>query len=535
MLKALIKVNLAAIVNWLTGGRKRAQNGGAKKTGKGKIILYALLMLYALGVVAWLFWQIFGLLAEPLYLAGSGWLYFVYVFILAFALMFVFSTFAAKNRLYEAKDNDLLLSMPIPPSYILFSRMTLLFGINLLCGMLVVVPAVCVWFTAAPFDALALLFAVLMFFAVALFALAISSLFGWLLSLASSKTNKKALIETIFSLVFIALYFYGYSQINQIVQNLIANNESISASMSSILPLYWIGAGAAGEVLPFVYAMLMLIIPFAVVYVILSRTFIMTATKKRSTAKVTYEAKEQKAVSAQRALLKREFARFFSSSTCIINNGLGVIFLIIASAAMLIYRDTLTELLALEPAAGELAIGICVLMASLLAGMVQPTSCSVALEGRSIWIAQTLPVSPAQVLLSKLKLSLIMYIPPVVIFMLCAVFVTGAGAETAAVAVLLPVAAVVVMAEIGLISNVNHPALNWTTESQAVKSGIAVLLCMLYDLGIIGAMGIIGYLLLNNGVAMDTVLIGFLIAFLIAARLLYSHIIHKSAEKYAFL
>lgn len=94
MLKALLKVNAAAFVNWLAGSGKRGNKG---KSSKGKMIVYALLMLYALGVFCWLFGEIFALLAPPLYNAGCGWLYFVYVFIVAFALMFVFSVFAAKT------------------------------------------------------------------------------------------------------------------------------------------------------------------------------------------------------------------------------------------------------------------------------------------------------------------------------------------------------------------------------------------------------------------------------------------------------
>ena len=53
MLKALLKVNLLALLSWLSGSAKRG--GKAGKGSKGKAVLYALLMLYALGVFCWLF------------------------------------------------------------------------------------------------------------------------------------------------------------------------------------------------------------------------------------------------------------------------------------------------------------------------------------------------------------------------------------------------------------------------------------------------------------------------------------------------
>ena len=175
MLKALLKVNFAALVSWLSGSGKRGSKG---KGGKVKGIVYALLMLYVLGVFCWLFGQIFQLLAKPLYNAGCGWLYFVYVFIVAFAVMFIFSVFAAKNRLYEAKDNDLLLSMPIPPTVILASRMALLFAMNFIFGVLVIAPAVYRWYELVPFELGSFVCILAEFLGLCLFSLSLSALFG---------------------------------------------------------------------------------------------------------------------------------------------------------------------------------------------------------------------------------------------------------------------------------------------------------------------------------------------------------------------
>lgn len=532
MLKALIKVNLASILNWLTGGKKR---GAQKKSGKGKLILYSLLMLYAFGIFAWIFSMIFGLLAEPLYAADCGWLYFVYVFIMCFALMFIFSVFASKNRLYEAKDNDLLLSMPIPPAYILGSRMSLLFAINFFTGILVAGPAVFMWFRAVPFNTAALVFVILLFLGLCFFALAISSLFGWLLSAASSRMRKKALFETVFSLAFLALYLIGYSRINEIVQSLIANNAQIASSMSSIAPLYWLGAGAAGDAVYFLLGLAFLLVPFAAVYYLLSRTFVKAATTKKGGRKVKYEAKEQKASSVSKALLTREFRRFFSSSICIMNNGLGAIFIIAGAVAMLIYKGQLLSIFGTDEFVMNFAMGAAVIVAVMLAGMVQPTSCSVSLEGKSLWVVQSMPVSPAAALLAKLKLSLILYIPPTALFMLSAIYTFSPSSELAMLSMAVVLSAIVVMGEIGLVINVNHPSLNWTTESQAVKSGVAVLISMLIDFGLTAAMGIAGYFMMNAGIKLEVILTVYFVLLLVAARTLYSQIVSKSAAKFAKL
>ena len=519
MLKALLKVNAAAFVYWLTGSGKRSNSG---KGSKGKMIVYALLMLYALGVFCWLFGQIFALLAPPLYNAGCGWLYFVYVFIVAFALMFVFSVFAAKNRLYEAKDNDLLLSMPIPPTVILASRMALLLAMNVL-------------FEIVPFSLGSFVCMIVEFLGLCLFSLSLSSLFGWLLSLVSSKMRKKALVETLMSFVFLGVYLYGYSQLNTIVANLIANTADIAASVGDVLPLYWIGAGAAGELGSFVLGILVMIVPFAAVYAVLARTFVRTATTKRGAAKIKYEAKEQKVSSRSSALLGREAARFFSSSTCIVNNGLGVVFILIAAVLILIYGGDIRAFMNWIMIPTDLAVCAGTVAVAMMAGLVVPTSSSVSLEGKSIWIIQSMPVDPAQVLLGKLKLSLVLFLPPVVFCMAAMVIVFGTSAAVAVPALLLSVGIVVVMAEIGLIINVDHPLLNWTSETQAVKSSGSILISMVVDMVIVFTLGFGGYILLDNGVEVETLLTVAAVVVLVAARLLYGVIVGRSARKFAFL
>lgn len=532
MLKALLKVNFAALLSWFNGSGKRSSKS---KGSKGKTIVYALLMLYALGVFCWLFGQIFQLLVKPLYSSGCGWLYFVYVFIVAFAVMFIFSVFAAKNRLYEAKDNDLLLSMPIPPSIILASRMVLLFAMNVIFGVLVVAPAIYRWYELVPFEIGSFICILAEFLGLCLFSLSLSALFGWLLSLVSSRMRKKALVETIISFVFLAAYFYVYSQLNAIIADLIANNTQIAVSISSVAPLYWIGAGAAGKIGPFALGMLVMLVPFAAVYAILSRTFIKTATTKRGTAKIKYEAKEQKVSSRSSALLGKEAARFFSSSTCIVNNGLGVVLIVVAAVFVLIYGSKLRQMMNMVMIPTDLAVCAGTVAAAMMAGVVVPTSSSVSLEGKSIWVIQSMPVDPAQVLLSKLKLSLIMFLPPVVFFMAALIIVFGTSASVAVPALILAVAIIVVMAEIGLIANVNHPLLNWTSETQALKNSGSIIISMVIDMVIVFTLGIGGYLMLTKGVSVETTLMVFAVVMLIAARLLYGVIISKSARKFAFL
>ena len=82
----------------------------------------------------------------------------------------IFGTvFTAKAQLFEAKDNELLLSLPVRPRDILASRMVSLLLWNLLFGVLVAVPALLAWTQAARLPALGFVSFILLLPALACF------------------------------------------------------------------------------------------------------------------------------------------------------------------------------------------------------------------------------------------------------------------------------------------------------------------------------------------------------------------------------
>ena len=113
MFKTLLKTRLAAFGAYYSGaGRRR---GGKKQAGAGRKVLYALLFLYCFAAFGGMFFGLFSVLAEAFAGTAYAWLYFVMYAIVSFALMFIGSVFTAKTQLFEARDNELLLAMPVPP------------------------------------------------------------------------------------------------------------------------------------------------------------------------------------------------------------------------------------------------------------------------------------------------------------------------------------------------------------------------------------------------------------------------------------
>ena len=212
MLKALLKVRLAAFGAYFTGAsRSRRRQSKVQKIGMLAV------MLYALAAVGMLFYTSFSAIAGIYAHEGFGWLYFAMYAIMAFALMVFGSVFTAKAQLYEAKDNELLLSMPIAPRAILASRMASLWLLNLIFGLVVAVPAALAWAQAAALPVLGWVSIVLLLPALDFFSLAVTSLLAWGLSLLASRLRRKSLVTVIGSVVFlgaVVLLFTGAQKIS---------------------------------------------------------------------------------------------------------------------------------------------------------------------------------------------------------------------------------------------------------------------------------------------------------------------------------
>lgn len=474
MLKVLLRQRLEALGSWITGSTRKN-----KKQSKSSLIGFAALMVYALISLAFLFWHIFDTVVQPFHTAGMDWLFFSFAAIMSFGLMFVGSVFAAKAQLYEARDNDLMLSLPIPPGDILLSRLFMLFVINLVLDLLVAVPALMVSVQHDILSPLGYLAFVLVFLFLPLLTLAVGALFGWLLSLATSRIPHKSLVTTVLSFAFFGLYMLFSIRMNNMLLSVAANPSGLARSMGLVTPVYWMGIAIAEDSIPaLIGASAVMLGAFALMYVILSKTFIRTATGSRNVRKKS-DAGKIRTGSADSALFRRELGRFLSCPAYMINAGLGTVMAIAGIPLLLIKGKDILPVLAEIPEITDYLSAIVLGGLCLICSMMLYSTPSVSLEGKTLWIAQSLPVDCRQILRSKLRLHNVMSIPAVVLLSLAAIFLVRPRGILLPCFLILPVLMCLFTGELGLLENLRHPALDWTSETQAVKSGIGVLFTML--------------------------------------------------------
>ncbi len=207
MFKALVKTRLAALWASFYTRIRSAKNG--KKPSKIGGIGIAILLIYAAIVFAGMFSAMFFGIAELYHAQGIGWLYFALVGILAAGFCLMGSVFTAQTQLYNARDNEMLLAMPIPSAAILGSRMIMLLLLNYFYEAIVAIPAIAVWIAAGlPVTVSGAVCTAVGFIILPLLPLTLSCLLGGIIAAITARMRHKNIITLVFSLLFLAVYMY---------------------------------------------------------------------------------------------------------------------------------------------------------------------------------------------------------------------------------------------------------------------------------------------------------------------------------------
>lgn len=511
MLKALLKKQFSELLySYMKRGVAKPSEKG---NNTGKLILFGLLMLYVVGVFVYIFYGVMKELCAPLCAFGLQWMYFSLAGMLATALAIIGSIFLVQYQLYEAKDNELLLSMPIPTSYIMFARLLALYVQNFLFEALVFVPSVVVYVQNGQSHPVATVInCVFLLLLMPLFSLALTCVIGWLVALLSSRIRHRNLAVVVFSLAFIGGYFYVYTQFGTFLKKILENSDTISEKIKSVFyPFYELGRAGTGRIGALVLFALITAAVAGLVFLLLRVNFVKLATAKPNEKKAVYKEKKAKVSSADGALLKREALHLIKSPVYLLNGALGSMAMLIGSVAIFWKRNGLLSFLPAlfpeDPAYAGVAELVIVILVLFVSSMNTITAPSISLEGKSIWIAQSLPVPAEKVLWAKLRLHLLVTTPAALLFAGAFALILGSTGKMLVLMLLSPVLFILFTGLVGLTCNLKMPNLKWNNEAYAIKQSFSVLMAILIVIGVLGLLIVAVRFLLDPLTAYDLLLI----------------------------
>lgn len=471
----------------------------AKKNKKRSKVSTILFILMYIVIMAGLLGGIFSYLA--LQLCGTfvtlhmSWLYFLIMSSIAIALGAFGSVFNTFSGLYLSKDNDLLLSMPIPVRSILVARLMGVYLMGLMYSAVVILPTTIVYWIKAEITPLAILGSLLLIFLISMIVLILSCILGWCVAKLSLKLKNKSFVTVLLSLAFIALYYFVYFKAQSLIQDLLLNAVAYGEKVKGkAYPLYLFGRIGEGDILGMILYTLAILALGVLIFWILHRSFIHIATATGSVGKVAYRERRGKRKSEFGALVAKEFGRFTSSPNYMLNCGLGTIFLIVVGTIFLLKGNKMIEFVN-QIWSGEGMNGVVVVMGAVavcltisMNDMVVP---SVSLEGKSLWIAQSLPIQPWNVLRAKLAVQLLLTGIPVIFCDICLGIVLRERVSWMLPALILPFVFTAFMAVFGLFLGIKMPNLTWTNELAPIKQSLSVLISMFGGWALIAGIAIL--------------------------------------------
>ena len=495
MLSVLLKKQMTEIFRGYFYDAKK-NKPRSKAATAAYIVLFLGIMIGLLGgIFAYLSLSICGALAA----VGMDWLYFALMGLLAVLLGVFSSVFNTYSSLYLSKDNDLLLSMPIPVNIIITSRLLSVYLMGLMYSLVVILPAVIVYWVTVSVSAGVIFGCLLLMLLISVFVLTLSCALGWVVAKISLKLKNKSFITVVISLAFIGGYYFFYFKAQTLIQDLVANAAAYGERIKgTAYPLYLFGRVGAGDAFAMLIVSAVVMALFALMWALISRSFLKIATSSGHTAKKVYKETAMKQKGIASALLAKEFGRFTSSPNYMLNCGLGILLLPICGALLLwqggAVISVLNEVFGARASCTPVLFCAAVCMLASMNDMAAP---SVSLEGKSLWLMQSLPVTPWQVLRAKLSVQLILTGIPALFCTVCIAFIYPYTPLELLLTVLVPMSYVLLSALFGLFLGLKMPNLNWTSEITPIKQSAPVTVALFSGFGYT-ALLCAGFMLLNG-------------------------------------
>ncbi len=490
MFKALLKKQFLELYSFYFQNKKT----GKLRTRVG-IIGMALLFAFVFLSVGFAFFGMAMLFSSKMVPLGLDWLYFAIMGIISVFVGIIGGVLSTYTGLYNAKDNELLLSLPIPTSTILLTRMISIYVIGLLYEALVFIPAIIAYWMAKTPTALSVVFSLLIVFVIGFLVLTLSCFLGYLVALAASHVKNKSFISVLMSLALIMVYYVCYFRINTFLMAVVNNADKVSNAVKTYIYLFYqMGLAASGNIVSMLIFTLTVALLCALLMLILSKSFIKIVTMKKGEKKSAYKKQALKSSSVKSTLLKKEIIHFLASPAYILNSGFGILILIIGAGAALIKSQAIRGALAAFSISNSvMALGIASVV-GFIAAMDCISAPSVSLEGKNIWIVQSLPVNIIDVLDAKQRLHIMLNIVPAVICTLILGIVLNIGVTTLLMILVFEGCLIMFNSAVGIMSNLKKPNLSWTNETVPIKQGISVVITMLLNHSVIIIFAVVGFL-----------------------------------------
>ena len=487
MIKKLIAIRLRAMLAAANGKSKKGSGALSNARLAGFVVLYCFVGLVFAGLFALTSFGM-ALIMLPL---GQDAMYYGMLMTIAFVVVLFLSVFETKSELFDCKDNELLLSMPISPRDIILSRIFAVLSLNYVETAVVMLPATVIYALMGG-SAFGIVGGIAVTLLLPLPATALSAAIGYLVAIISRKLKNNSILTTLVTVVLVGVFYVGYFAM------LNPEDEIIGSSMAVMAQNPFMAAIGSAALLNPIAISIFVVASVGIAYLayrIILSGYSKILTSTSSAKKVVYRSKKAERHSVLRAVAQKELRRFVSSPAYMLNTAAGVIFAVILGGAMIFASGEVKLLAELLAPIGNIIPIVFTAAIIFTTGMNTISAPSVSLEGECLWIIKSAPIRARDVLLGKAICHIIITAPPTLAVSVIAAVMSGASIYEIPFMILLPLLSSSAFALLGVVLNVAFPKFEFESEVQPIKQSLPVGLAML-------AGTLLGMLCFGGGVAL---------------------------------
>lgn len=494
-------------------------------------IVLALIVMFSIGSYAAMF-------AEELAPNNLTYIILTIFIMLTSLLTLIEGVYKSQGILFDARDNDLLFSLPISKSKIFFTRVFKLICFQFLYNSLFMIPAIVVYAMYEKTNANFYIMSLVMIVLLPIIPTILACIIGYIIKGISSRFKAKNIAQVILTSLILLCIFYASFNVQAIMANIAQNANSINEVITKIYypaGLY-INLIQNFNILDFVILLVINIIPFVIFIHLASIFYFKIISKLRGKGKehkktnlLKSSDKSFKVRSQLSGLVNKEMKRFFSSPVFIINAGFGMVLMIVATIAISINFEGIINSMLQGKDIGITISEIKAMMPKIFYGFVVFTSCMtsitssmISLEGKSFNITKSLPVATEKILLSKVLTSNIISIPTILLCDIIFFVIFNVAIIDIVFILMASIIMPSVSALIGILMNLKYPKMDATSDTEVVKQSMSSTVSVFVGI-LVGIMSI-SIIIIGSKINLDLFIILELIAFSITDFCLWNRV-----------
>ena len=405
------------------------------------------------------------------------------LFILYTSLMtLIEGVYKSGSLMFNCKDDNLLLSLPIKKSTVLLVRILKFYAFEMLYNSVFLIPAIIIY---AIYNNVGLAYYLVSFVALLLLPIVpvlLSCIIGGAISAYSSRFKLKSFAEIVVTTLSLLAIFYVSLNLNTALGSIVTKASNIN---TMVINLYYPAGGYIRLVENFnlLYFLLYIIINMGISLLIVGAfsKIYFKINSKIKIIKTKSRKKDYKIITRRpiNSLIKKEFNRFIYSPVYVTNSGFGLVLFIIACIMISINYSSIDELLAMKDInipIDQIKTYMPVILFGLIcftALMTSITSSMISLEGRAFNILKSFPIKPIKIIISKILTAMIIMMPFIVIGDIIVIITFKFDLFETFIILLTSIVLPFIAETIGILVNLKYPRLDAENDTQVVKQSIS--------------------------------------------------------------